>query len=286
MLCHIIGYDWRSDRNINFIPGLKLRKVINGVEQDDFFYPLIKDRKFISIIIDGQYCIGFRYAVDAFHKCKGFKKINGKGIQCKDCARLDLIRKCLMCTGKICINPLSKKICEKTEHVVYLASFDNIIKVGTSMKKRFKKRMIEQAAAYGLIIANVSNGYLARKIEEDIASLNNLKKRIGIKIKLNTLFNEINTSNLALMENYYKLIKKDLIKYKRYLVSNSTFFKNMIIKKKKDVVFRPILYKIKKNYKLEARIKSVKGSFLLLYYGNIYVVVNLKKLSGWIIDLQ
>ena len=57
------------------------------------------------------------------------------------------------------------KSIKNKEHVVYIASRDGMWKVGSTQKRRFIQRMLEQGVDYGGIIVETENGTLSRKIE-------------------------------------------------------------------------------------------------------------------------
>ncbi len=120
-------------------------------------------------------------------KCiKCGKKIE-KGYLCKDCMKSDPIIMSAKFDG---FNGFILDSIKEREHVVYLAVKDGLWKVGSTQKKRFMERMLEQGIDYGGIVIESENATFARKIEKLISNLgieDRFKSQYKIPIKPNSL---------------------------------------------------------------------------------------------------
>lgn len=98
---------------------------------------------------------------------------------CQQCKTFDA---CAMCKGS-CLK--DEKTCLEA-HVVYLAMFrPDILKIGVSKSLRFERRLIEQGADVGAVIASYPNGEIARKIEHTLQKNYGLKKSVRLSEKIN-----------------------------------------------------------------------------------------------------
>ncbi|MBI4162361.1 MAG: DUF2797 domain-containing protein [Candidatus Aenigmarchaeota archaeon] len=127
----------------------------------------------ISLKIGKKRCIGS--FVNGNHKpCPNEVAVEERGEFCNACAAADDYCMCIRCTGEKCINEKQRNSCEKSSYFIYLAAFDNMLKVGISLDRRIMERLIEQGADLGAKIARVQDGMVVRQIEQQI------KNRLGI----------------------------------------------------------------------------------------------------------
>lgn len=100
------------------------------------------------------------------------------------------------CTGERCSSP---PFCTRP-HVVYLALYGNLIKVGMTSEKRFKERIIEQGADAASIIFTCENRLEARKLEKEVSA----RFKIPQDIKPGILMKQwVTASSMQQMQNVY-----------------------------------------------------------------------------------
>ena len=153
------------------------------------YVPLIG---YVSMVFDGVFC------PNCFKETSLVPGLN----LCEDCASTDygLWRKCVLfgagaafgeCLGDSC--PISfAKFC-KREHVVYIASFGDVIKVGISALNRdgadngFLYRLLDQGADNAVVISGGFKMWEAHHIEKEIADSYGLKTSVSFTTKLSSL---------------------------------------------------------------------------------------------------
>lgn len=106
---------------------------------------------------------------------------------------------CFACKQKTGFNPAfynskaispQQQVYNEEPHVVYLAAFGNgLIKVGISLKKRVRIRLLEQGARAATILKECANAYLAREIESQICKTTNIREMVSVKVKKQLLAN-------------------------------------------------------------------------------------------------
>lgn len=120
-------------------------------------------------------CIG-RFDGDDYRKCPNDAPVT-KFSQCGDCAGESYIsnQECVFnpeCDGESCkFDPegAGNEFC-KRQHVLYLAFYDKMVKVGMSSTRRIEKRLVEQGADAYAIIGSFRNRLEARKEEVRLSS--------------------------------------------------------------------------------------------------------------------
>ncbi|MFH1470877.1 MAG: DUF2797 domain-containing protein [Candidatus Micrarchaeota archaeon] len=105
-----------------------------------------------------RYCIGYA-RFDKSYPCPD-EAVSDSG-KCPHCRKLEL--SCASCRGDECLFGHSE--CLLGEHLIYLASFGELVKAGVTRKERIKERLIEQGADFGVVIAKAKDGFEARAVE-------------------------------------------------------------------------------------------------------------------------
>jgi hypothetical protein len=113
-------------------------------------------------------CVG-RFEGEKYFRCPNNTPVT-KFPQCDLCAGESFIKdqECIFepkCEGEIC----DSEFCRR-QHVLYLAFYDTMVKVGMSSTRRVEKRLVEQGADAFAIIGSYPNRKRAREAEKDIAS--------------------------------------------------------------------------------------------------------------------
>jgi hypothetical protein len=113
-------------------------------------------------------CVG-RFEDDRYVPCP-FRAEVTKFSQCDKCAAEVFIedQECIFdpkCEGEKCDNEFCKR-----PHVLYLAFYDTLPKVGMSSTRRVERRLVEQGADAFAIIGTFPNRYRAREAEKSLSA--------------------------------------------------------------------------------------------------------------------
>ena len=171
----IIKYSWKHDSG-GFEPSFLMS---NGTRMRLF------DNR-IMMEIGEKSCTGYTEGGKR-HECPNSARID-YGYMCNECRMNDDFFNCIQCTGAECINARQRDSCMENNYFIYLASFDNILKVGISFERRILERLIEQGADFGAKIARVKDGKEVRCIEQDIRRHLGITDRVVSKDKHKRLF--------------------------------------------------------------------------------------------------
>ena len=128
-----------------------------------------------------SFTIGKRKCIGSFSKGNHVpcpNTLDAHDVFCNDCAIADDYCMCMRCTGEKCINEKQRNSCEKNSYFLYLAAFDNVLKVGISLDRRIMERLIEQGADMGAKIAKIQDGMIVRQVEQQV------KNELGIVDRL------------------------------------------------------------------------------------------------------
>lgn len=156
----------------------------------------------ISITLGEKFCTG--YFLNGRHfPCPDRQRTSGT--MCDACRHNDDFFLCVQCTGDGCVNHKQRHACEKEDYVIYLASFDSLLKVGISRESRFYERLIEQGADFGTKIARVKDGMYVRKMEQSISKFLGCPDRIDGEVKQALLFGDPNAATIQIMKAIARL---------------------------------------------------------------------------------
>ena len=187
---------------------------------------------------------------------------------------------------------------------MYLAYFANDkLKVGTAASYRRYERLLEQGALYSIFLANVPNGRLARKIENEVSRLG-VTTRVNASYKINNFVIDRSQEEIdqMLMEKYQTILEKISEQCREYLIkpeyNNFTNISDKVRSNLLEESRQLNLFggmdepeykeydKVSKPENIDGEIKAVVGSLVLLKRNNEYSVVNMKSLEGWIVDFK
>ncbi len=238
---HVISVNWTGGK-----PGLWCRtadgmKVVNLAKGTMLNYELVKTK-----------CIGPDYSTPCPYD-------SPDAPQCKKCAPIG-VYPCVACNGSGCLLPKKRLECSKTDYVLYLAGFGDLLKVGVSQKSRLLQRWLEQGAQYACVIKEVRDGLLARRLENIVG------KQAGVRMMVRQERKRLNDANKEAFESGVKRVVNKfswLIRNPR--IHDFTPFYPELPQKK------PVLKD------LIGESGGVRGHLLLLGED----VINLKKLVGW-----
>jgi predicted kinase len=213
---------------------------------------------------------------------------------CRDCNELMGFRHCVMCRGNICkaTNSDALVLCER-EHILYLAYFpDNKVKVRTTLMERRYERVLEQGAIFSLFIAS-ANGREIRKIENAVSKLG-ITPQVAQKYKLRNVFNYTD-SVTAQQELYEKLdfIKSQLSKEftQKFITPEFNDFgylqNSLSCFKQSDGLNKCPSYEVLDSVDaIAGNIVAVIGNVGVVVSDEKITAVNLKDLSGWLVEID
>ena len=174
-------------------------------------------------------------------------------------------------------------------HIVYLAFFDkNLIKVGVSKKERKRIRQLEQGSLATLFIAETPNGIEARKIET-ILKKNGIVDKIQGDQKKGIIIPEISTMEIQkILEEVLKKQKNEFPReyeiLKKYFSETPEFIS---WEQKYNIQYlqenkKPLhMIELKKGEWVSGKIRSIRGSFLVIETPEELVGFNAKDLQGY-----
>lgn len=238
--------------------------------------------------------------------CRTFKDLTGSNYsQCIECQTNSGFDLCLGCNGDNCQtnSDKAKRFCEEGHHV-YLAYFANDkLKVGTAASYRKYERLLEQGALYSIFLAEVPNGRLARKIENEVSKLG-ITTRVNASYKMNNFVIDRTDKEIGqmLMSEYETILSKINGENKQYFIkpeyNNFTQISDIVRQNLLQESMQLNFFggmdepehreydKIAKPENINGDIKAVVGSLLLVNNNNRYSVINMKSLEGWLVDFR
>ncbi|MDH3003766.1 MAG: DUF2797 domain-containing protein [Candidatus Shikimatogenerans sp. JK-2022] len=203
------------------------------------------------------------------------KTIKFKEGYCKKCYFLKKFNICIfkpeLCTSHLNIkNKYNKyKKFEFYKHIVYL-SYTSNIKIGVTIKKNFKNRLMDQGAIIAIKIAITPNRYISGLIE---------------KICKNKINDKTNYRLMLINNNYNLIIIKKLINLKKKIKKNIKIFKKYLIKENIIYIFNyPIkninnklkinIINFNKKKKFKNKLKGIKGQYLIFKKNKVLNIRN------------
>jgi len=249
-------------------------KLLNPDRNEEILLPVLNHG--INFKLGEKYCVGY-FKNGSLRPCPRRAKIE-RGSQCELCKKLDEYLPCVKCDGSYCLLPSRRAVCKEEVYHVYLATFGNILKVGISRDKRLKQRLVEQGCDFGAKIATIKDGRIARRVEQKIRGILDIKDRVRGAEK---------TANfLSSPETGMKLIRDAVAKLKttvisKYLVPPQFYdlrsYYNIVDVKPKFVELSP-------GARVRGCVVSAKGNLLVVKSESDYLGVNAKELVGYEVE--
>jgi hypothetical protein len=208
-------------------------------------------------------CIGYR-APDGYHECKN-GAIHTR--QCPTCSALDMSR--AYTKGDFSGYPSLYEEAKKEEYALYLAGFgEKTIKCGVTRKARFVKRMREQSADFGCIVASFMGPDEVYNAEAALQSRFLLSNAVRISQKMRTL----EFDKPAARENFASIVD---------LVRNSGALPDFEPRILDFSEFYPRAKKAKETHTIIGEILGAKGEILLFKSGpGSHFAINMRKQVG------
>jgi len=177
---------------------------------------------------------------------------------------------CTLCDGTRCLKGVPD--CLFT-HIVYLALFGRIIKVGVTRQGRFETRMREQGAQYAMELEAFPDGMKARRREKGLAAERGV--RLGIrfdeKVKAIGAVKGLDQAKEVMLKAGFKEAVK--LKDLRHLYQFPSL----------DSLARPIILQ---GDDVRGRVEDTRGEVLLLSHRNNLYAYDLRRTLGRVILLK
>ena len=167
----------------------------------------------ISLKIGKKKCIG-SFVKGNHNPCTNYLETNDSF--CGSCAIADDYNMCIRCTGDKCINEKQRNSCKKNSYFIYLAAFDNVLKVGISLDRRIMERLIEQGADMGAKIAKIQDGMKVRQVEQQVKNYLGVVDRLRGNQKQRLIFGSPNTAAININNAIAKLRTNGLSEHIMY----------------------------------------------------------------------
>jgi len=176
-------------------------------------------------------CLNYRTSTGATRRCLGhtpFRKADATHVDCakSPVAGTKLCRSCSASDATFASNLHHAHTLERStidpavaEHLrqpnlLYLAAFrDGSIKVGTTTAKRKHKRLLEQGAWRALLVAEASDGYVVRVLEDRVTEELAIAQSVSISRKLHGMASPIVDASLGEMLERHRASVHRLVRY-------------------------------------------------------------------------
>jgi hypothetical protein len=210
----------------------------------------------LSITVGEKFCTG-HFSGGTWSPCPDMAKT--LSMVCDGCKAKDDFYLCIECDGSDCKNHKQRPSCEKEGYVMYLASFDTLLKVGISRDARFYERLIEQGADFGTKIAAVKDGQYVRKMEQIISKYLGCPDRISGEVKQSLLFGDPNASTIQVVKAIARLkdahwdfpIQPEIYDFRRYY-------------RLSEIKAMPKKLAIESGTQLKGRVAATKGNIVVM----------------------
>ena len=230
----------------------------------------------VSFTLGKKICIG--HTKNGKHvSCPGQRITEEK--MCRECMLNDDFFMCVKCDGAECINESQRNACVKSKFYIYLAAFSTTLKVGISQEFRILERLVEQGADMGAKIGMVTDGKLAREIEQKISKSLGIVDRISGVDKQKMLFGNINVASMNLFNAYSKLRVNGLSSY----LINPEIYNLQNMYRLSSVTSMPKPLDLKEGAEVKGKVVAAKGNIVVLE-NNGFFSLNSNKLVGFEIN--
>lgn len=233
----------------------------------------------VNFSVGKKTCIG-SYVKGTYRKCPNETEL-AYGNYCNECRLSDDFFLCVQCDGSDCKNQKRRSDCEEEKYFIYLAAFDSLLKVGISLDRRIKERLVEQGADFGAKVATIQDGKTVRMIEQKIKKDLGISDRILGDQKYDRLFCDPNRAAREL----YKAIVKLRANFSEYLTYPEIFdmrkYYNL-----QNVITHPKSTSIDTGTQLTGKVVAAKGNIIVLQNDIGFHAINAHRLIGREIEMQ
>ncbi|MBI4896595.1 MAG: DUF2797 domain-containing protein [Candidatus Aenigmarchaeota archaeon] len=228
----------------------------------------------LDINVGKKYCIGYRKK-GKWNPCRTAAEI-ASGYYCNECKLEDEFFMCVTCDGSACVNTLQREGCEKNAFYIYLAAFDNLLKVGISYEHRLLERLVEQGADFAAKIGKVQDGKRVRQVEQDIKNHLGIVDRVFGNVKQELIFGNPNAS-LRNIRNAVTSLQTN--GFGKHLVTPEIYDLRRYYRLE-QLSSHPHSLKLKDGMLLRGKALAAKGNIIMVQDGNQLYSVNSHDLIG------
>lgn len=275
---HIVDVTWKRNEE-QFIPGLSYWDENKNLSH----FRLLPGTDIAWTITGPRMCIGRRDDYRIFRPCP-FDSLVVKQSKCNECREMDGFDPCIRCTGSIChASPYRYRECQSSPYVVYLAYFsDGSTKVGVSSLERVRTRWVEQGADYAAIVATVTGGDRARKLEHRLGKSRDLRMTVSGASKISSILTSFSLEEVESM--FFELLASTGCDQclERIEVDDLTPHYRLQSLDAEPLPW-PDTSKPLVGQQVLGRVLGMKGSLLVTYIGHAYRILSLRKLLGYTI---
>lgn len=232
----------------------------------------------ISFRLGKKVCTGF-YKDGKYNECPNQTQME-YGYNCKECRINDDFFLCIQCDGSNCMNEKQRNNCMKNNYFVYLAAFDNLLKVGVSFERRIMERLVEQGADFGAKIAFIQDGKNVRIVEQKIRRTLGITDRILGDEKMKSLFCDPNNCLSSIQRAINNLRNNGL----NHCLVRPEIYDMRGYYKLHNVPVHPIKAQIGENCKIHGKVVAAKGNIIVLKDGKAFHSVNVHSIIGYQIE--
>ncbi len=275
---------WKQKGDIQFDAGLT---VWRGEDQESAFLPLPPKKQLSWTLHGPKRCIGSITTSGKLERCPENSIILGTGQKCGPCQAGDIADPCIRCDGRNCGALEARKLqCDATTYVIYAVIFnDGTLKVGVSSKGRALTRWVEQGADYAGVLREIEGGRTARRIEDRIGRLQGVTKQVRSERKTRALLDKLDVSEArSLLASFMERASHLELNSNVQLHDMSPHYTL------KDLESQPTAWR-KRSEPIDGKvivgeIVGMKGSLMVTRIDNSHLVVDLKQIIGYTIDLD
>ncbi len=166
---------------------------------------------------------------------------------------------CSACRGR-CLKDV--KDCFEP-HVVYIALFGSMVKIGVTREKRLPCRLKEQGADAGIPIACVEDGERARRIEQEYSR----KLQIPDRISTEDMVKAVSEFDISILERYADIFGTGCM----YVINYNPL----------RITGNPIKITPGKGLRIGGEVAGNRGKAIFLRRGDIYYWINGDDLAGY-----
>lgn len=226
----------------------------------------------MTMRIGEKKCIGYRKG-GALHECP-FNATTTE-YYCNHCGIEDDFFLCVKCQGE-CINRKRRNECKEEKYFIYLAAFDQLIKIGITQQYRFLERLVEQGADFAAKIGDVKDGKDARLVEKRISEELAITDRVIGKEKNSLLFADPN----AAIRNIFSTISNIQGNgFSKYLISPEIYdFRRYY--RLENVTVKPYYKELRNGLIIRGRVVAAKGNLIIFNHDKSFFSVNTHRLVG------
>lgn len=280
---HIIGLDWKLDKSEQAFPIVRLR---NLETEDVSTMSLEQGYQFNWELSEQRHCPGYREEDGEYIPCPQKNVVDSSYETCPYCTRKIGFQEAFFFGGTV--NERMQRYLAQP-HYVYLAYFQpDIVKVGTAVAKRNKRRLIEQDALIAIFVAEI-DGFNVQAIERAISKLG-YTEAVKARQKLNFISRRPEPEHAADMlyaawQRVEQNLKESEMGDKLYEFENEREFANKVIDQSANpnIFYPPLersIHRIENYSVLVGEYQGLRAKYLISDFQSRLYRFNVRMLVG------